>query len=97
MNAKAGDNGSMPLWEAYTLLLALVKWAPIVADLGANLTIIGDAQGVLRAVVAKRAKHADLNLAIAEINLVLAPCNFALEAEHIWSEHNEIADQLSRL
>ena len=87
----------MPLWEAYTLLLALQLWTPIVVERGRNLRIIGDAQGVLRAVVAKRARHPQLNLAIAEMKLVLAPCAFALEAEHIWSEKNAIADQLSRL
>ena len=87
----------MPLWETYALLLALQLWIGQIVKDRASLLIKGDAQGMLKAVITRRARNPALNLAIAEINLVLAPCNFELQAEHIWSEHNDVADALSRI
>ena len=58
--------------------------------------MIGDAEGVLKAVVAKRAKSPAINLIVAEINLCLSITSFDLQAAHIWSEENTVADILSR-
>ena len=58
--------------------------------------MVGDAEGVLKAVVAKKAKCPGINVLIAEIGLVLARTPFDLEAAHIWSEENTTADVLSR-
>ena len=38
-----------------------------------------------------------MNLLIAELNLELAPSHHELAATHLWSEENEIADNLFRL
>ena len=97
LGAKRGDSGSMALWETFTLLKALEVWIRLFASNSVALQVRGDALGVLRAVIAKRARSPAVNLAIAEINLILAPTHFELVAEHIWSEKNDVADALSRL
>ena len=96
LKAKRGDCGSQALWDAYTLLIALKTWTHLLVAKRAELHLFGDAEGVLRAVLAKKARNAAVNLVIAEIGLTLAPTNFDLQAAHLWSEENALADALSR-
>ena len=86
-----------PLWEAYMLLIAVAEWTPLLHDGVGKLAIRGDAQGVLQAAIKGRAKLPLLNSIIAEIQLNLAKTKFDLYAVHIWSERNELCDQLSRV
>ena len=79
------------------LFLALQTWIGIVTEVDAAFHVRGDADGVLTAVLAKRAKAPRVNLVVSEINLVLAVSQHELSAEHIYSEHNTVADALSRL
>ena len=58
--------------------------------------VIGDAEGVLRAVLARRAKAPTINKLVMEIQLALGPSMQDLHATHIWSEDNGVADQLTR-
>ena len=74
------------------LMLALQTWIGIVAEIDASFHVLGDAEGVLTAVLAKRAKAPRVNLVVSEINLILAASQHELTAEHIFSEHNAIAD-----
>ena len=69
----------------------------LLASCHAALHLIGDAEGVLRAVVKRKAKCPALNLIMAEISLTLSQTPWELEAAHIWSEENAIADALSRI
>ena len=62
-----------------------------------ELFVLGDALGVLQAVLAKRARCPDINMQIAEMNLILAATPHELTAAHVWSEENALADALSRL
>ena len=96
LKATTGDCGSQALWESYSLLIALKTWTHLLTANRAELHLFGDAEGVLRAVLAKRARNAAINLVIAEIGLTLAPTNFDLQAAHLWSEENALADALSR-
>ena len=95
--ATRGDPASQALWEAYALLLAIVAWSPLLRVEGRALRLHGDAQGVLQAVVTRKAKSPHLNLVILEIQLELGATMYDLTAAHFWSEENEIADALSRL
>lgn len=78
------------------LLLAISTWQQTLIDVPGAMHVIGDAEGVLRAVLARRAKAPTINKLVMEIQLVLGPSMQGLYATHIWSEDNEIADQLSR-
>ena len=62
-----------------------------------TLELRGDAQGVLQAVLARRARCPSVNLIVAEIQLVLGASMFDMFAAQVWSEDNDVADALSRL
>jgi len=57
----------------------------------------GDAKGVMQAVVHRKARHARINLLIAEMCLLLGQGMHDLVASHWWSEKNVMADDLSRI
>ena len=78
------------------LLLAIATWQQTLVDIPGAMHAIGDAEGVLKAVLARRAEAPTINKLAMEIQLVLGPSMQDLYATHIWSEDNEIADQLSR-
>ena len=95
--AKRGDAGSQARWEAFGLLLAVFVW-PFCFDHGfQQVLFIGDALGVLCGAVEFRAKDPHINKIFMELALCAAPTGACLSAEHIWSETNKLADDLSRV
>ena len=92
-----GDPASQAIWEAYAMVLALATWMPFLPKGRCKLELRGDAQGVLQSVLARRAKCPQINKIIAETQLILGSTMYDLYAAHVWSEHNDVADCLSRL
>ena len=58
---------------------------------------MGDALGVLFGASALRSKGTHINKIMMELALLLAPSGNALDALHIWSMDNAMADMLSRM
>ena len=63
----------------------------------APLRAAGDAQGVAQGLAALRARGPGVIRPAMEVAVRLAPAGLDLEASHIWSERNRLADRLSRL
>ena len=78
-------------------LIAIATWVDRFHDGIGKLVVVGDAQGVLQAAMKGRSKWPKLNEVIAEMQLKLARTRFDITAVHIWSEKNDMCDQLSRL
>ena len=97
LRARRGDPGSQAVWETYALLLAIEAWACLLSRRFGTLELRGDAQGVLQAILKRRAKSPIINLLVAEIQLCLAASMFDIFGAHVWSEDNGWADDLSRL
>ena len=97
LGAKLGDAGSQAVWEGYALLLAISTWQDKLENLRCTIELRGDALGVLQAVLARRGCCPEVNLIVAEIQLLLGRSMHDLFAIHIWSEDNTLADQLSRI
>ena len=76
------------------LLLALKVWVLIFKR--AKIVIINDASGVLVSIVRMRARARSVNEVCKETALVLAPFGYHLEGIHVYSEHNVLADTISR-
>ena len=97
IGAHVKDPAAQALWEAYALLLALRCWEKVLVANAGPLVIRGDAQGVLQAVVARRARQPSLNQIVAEMALSLSASSHDLSASRWWSEDNAVCDKLSRL
>ena len=97
LRAKRGDPASQAVWETYALLLAVDAWSEKLAVRTGTLELRGDAQGILAAVLRRRARSPIINIMIAEIQLCLGKSMFDVYGSHVWSEDNELADNLSRL
>ena len=97
LGAAAHDPAFQALWEAYMLLVALYTWRSRLADEFGQLVIHGDAQGVLQAVIAKKARSPVINLVVAEMKLALGRSMHSVAAAHFWREENTVCDALSRL
>ena len=92
-----GDPGSQARWEAYAAISTFMLWnKPLFAAKG-PITVVGDAIGVLFGTTALHSKDIQINRLFMELALILAPTGRAIEAIHVWSEDNALADQLSRL
>ena len=92
-----GDPGSQARWEAYAAISAFMLWnKPLFAAKG-PITVVGDTLGVLFGATALHSKDVQINKLFMELALILAPTGRSIEAIHVWSEHNALADQLSRL
>ena len=96
LGAKIGDCASQARWEAYALLRAVRVWRPILQVSESQLTICGDALGVLHDARSFRARDPVLNRIMAELALHVAPLGFSIATVHVWSEHNATCDALSR-
>ena len=83
-------------FEAYSCLLALMTWKARIRYLRKALVLWGDAEGILRGVMANKAWEPVVNEIVAELRLARAPMGLELEANHWWSEENTLADELSR-
>ena len=66
------------------------------ANAQGRLAVRGDALGVLQDVLKSKAKDRVLNCLAHEMALITAPLGTDLRAAHVWSEQNQICDQLSR-
>ena len=97
LGAWRGDAGSQAIWEAYALLIAVNTWRDALVQMYGTIELRGDAQGVLQAVLARRARCPAVNLVVAEVQLVLGASMHDVFAAHVWSEDNDVADDLSRL
>ena len=97
MAANATDSAHQPKYEAYACLVALTTWQHVLHNSNQDLVLFGDAQGVLQAIVARKARHPLINNICGEIQLVMAPVGRELEAVHWWSKEHHLADTLSRL
>ena len=79
------------------LLLAIFTWRSVIFRSKGRLRIIGDALGVLHAAIRFKSNDPIINLMCMELALLFAPHGSELEAMHLWSEDNTVADALSRL
>ena len=79
------------------LLIAVSTWLQDIMDLHGKLELLGDALGILKAILARRARCPTINKVIMELQLLLGRTMFDMQAAHLWSEKNIIADALSRL
>ena len=60
------------------------------------MELVRDAEAVLKAFLGRRAKRPTINAIVMEIQLVLGATMQDMWATHVWSEKNEVADELSR-
>ena len=79
------------------LLVAFATWEDALSRTVGLLHVQGDAQGVLQAAITRRARNAQLNLIIAEMQIYLGAAHHDMYATHFWAEDNELCDALSRL
>jgi len=96
-SATIASCASQARWEFYMLLISILTWQGVLFRSKGTLRVIGDALGILHNAVKFKSKDAVINLMCMEIALLFAPSGAELEAVHLWSEQNDIADGLSRL
>ena len=94
--ATIGDPGSQARWEALALLLAVVTWRQILFQTEGSWRFLGDALGMLQGAVQFKAKDPAINQLFMELALMTAGKGICLQAEHLWSQDNLLADELSR-
>ena len=94
ISGKIGTPDHQASWEALMYVLALRTWVSMHTK--GQVTIIGDASGVIFDLVAMRAKSVVVNNLLKEAAMHLAPLGLDLFGVHIWSERNTAADELSR-
>ena len=97
LGASIGAASSQAKWEAYSLLLAVKTWLPILRACASQLALCGDALGVLADAMKFRAREPVLNKLMAELALTIAPFGFEMSTIHVWSKQNDVCDSLSRL
>ena len=95
--AQRNDAASQARWETLALTLAVFAWKDILLPAGGEWNLLGDALGVLQATTKFRSKDSAVNLLCMELALVSVDSGRELHAEHLWSERNKLADDLSRL
>ena len=94
--ALIGDPGSQARWEAYAMIAAIFMWEPLIFGPNIELLIVGDPLGVLDGAGKFRSKDLTTNELCMEPALVFGRRGSAVEAVHIWSADNSLADELSR-
>ena len=95
LGARIGDPAHQATWEAYMFLLAVRQF--VSDDTRGSIAIVGDALGVWHNLIKMSSSSGDINCIAKELALFLAPLGHELVGIHVWSECNELADQLSRL
>ena len=94
--AKRADSGSQARWEAYALLVAITTWQPVILASKSPLVAIGDALGMLRGATRFRSKDPVINCMFMQMALAIGREGRTIEALHLWSQQNKLADDLSR-
>ena len=94
--AKKADSGSQARWEAYALLVAIATWQPVILASKSPLMAIGDALGMLQGATRFRSKDPVINVMFMQMALAIGREGRTIEALHLWSQQNELADDLSR-
>ena len=92
-----GECAAQARWEAYTLVATIELWYKVIFASRGRLVVIGDPLGDLYGAVKFRSKDPWINRMFLRLALLFAPRGDTLEAVHIWSEANALADTLSRL
>jgi hypothetical protein len=87
----------MARWEALCLLIAIKTWSKVLSTSSGSLVVMGDALGMLHGASKFKARDPGLNLLFMEMALIFAPQGSTIEALHMWSEENALADVLSRI
>ena len=95
--ASGQESGDMARWEAFCLLMSITAWEKVIFQSTGNLLAIGDALGMLHGAVRFKSQDPAINVMFMELALLFAPRGATLEAMHLWSEENELADALSRI
>ena len=95
--ASIGSSAGQARWEFYMMLVAICTWQRVVFKSRGVLRIMGDALGIMHNAIKFNSKDPVINLMCMEVALLFAPVGAELEAVHLWSEHNDLADALSRL
>ena len=78
-------------------MIAICTWSSQLQEAEGKLHVRGDVKGVLQSVVFGKSKAPQVNLIVAEAQLILGRSMHALTAAHYWSEENQVCDALSRL
>ena len=91
-----GDSGDMARFEALALLTALSTWSRVIFSATGSSIAVGDALGMLHGATRFKSHDPVTNAVFMEMALIVAPHGATVEAVHIWSEENVLADALSR-
>ena len=94
--ALIGDPGSQARWEAYAMVASIMMWERFLFAPSVELLVVGDPLGVLDGACKLRAKDTVINELFMELAFIFARHGTSLEAVHIWSGDNRLADELSR-
>ena len=76
---------------------AFRTWDKVISASTGRPVAVGDALGMLYGAVEFRSQDPVINKVFMEMALLVAPRVSTLEAVHVWSEENVIADTLSRM
>ena len=96
LGAVIGDPAGQARWEAFTVLASMSLWRSWWAPRHRQITVLGDALGIMEGASTFRSKDAKINAIFAELALLVAPTGDTLSQIHLWSERNSLADALSR-
>ena len=92
LGVEIGDSAYQTFWELLTLALSMRRWCPI----RAGLLFCGDNTGSLNMAISM--KGTGLHGAVTrEISWRVARHRWAYAVAHLPSEHNKLADRLSRI
>ena len=97
LGAVIGDPAGQARWEAFTILASMSLWRSLWCPRHRQITILGDALGIMEGAAKFRSKDPKINSIFAELALLVAPTGDTLSQIHLWSERNSLADALSRL
>ena len=70
---------------------------PTLAEAKRAIGFVGGARGILQGAAKSRAKDSTVNVYFQELALLCAEAGRVVEPFHIYSEINNVADQLSRV
>ena len=95
--AQLKDAASQAIWESLALVMAIETWKDVMLPTGSRWYLLGDALGVLQGATQFHSKDPAINKLFMELALIVVEAGREIHAEHLWSEKNNMADDLSRL